>query len=313
VIPRIIHQTYPGGALAPELQRNVDRLKILNPGWEHRLYDDDQANALVSEYGGEICEAYHRIDARYGAARADLLRHLMLFRFGGVYCDIKSGFSRPLDDVIRPDDTYILAQWRNGPGEANEGAGLHRDLSHVPGGEFVNYFIICEPGHAFSAAAIQKIVKNIFSYRPWSAVGRAGVLRTTGPIAYTRAIYPILDQHPHRLASEEELSAYFSPDDYDHYSVFKNHYSMLSAPVVKLGPLGETLSRLCVRYRGLKARITGVECGGRFSVSAELRDLPPLRFEVTATDRIHAERIARDRLNAHDLQRLVKLEARRAF
>ena len=82
-------------------------LKSLNPGWEHRLYDDVAAEAVLADFGAEVSEAYYKIEPRYGAARADLLRHLFLYRFGGVYCDIKSGFERPLDSIIRPDDTYI--------------------------------------------------------------------------------------------------------------------------------------------------------------------------------------------------------------
>ena len=68
-------------------------LKSLNPGWEHRLYDDAAAEALLAEFGSEVSEAYHKIDRRYGAARADILRHLFLYCYGGVYCDIISGFS----------------------------------------------------------------------------------------------------------------------------------------------------------------------------------------------------------------------------
>ncbi len=254
MVPRIIHQIFLQGVLPPDLERHVNNLKSLNPGWEHRLYDLKDAERIVAEYGGEIAEAYHRIDPRYGAARADFLRHLIILRHGGVYCDIKSGFSRPLDEVIRQDDSYILAQWRNGPGEPYEGRGLHRDLAHVPGGEFVTYFIISAPNHPFTAAVTRGIVNNISRYRPWHAVGRNGVLRTTGPIAYTLALHPLLDRHPHRFASEEELGAYPSIA-YDHFAVFKGHYSQLRVPVVRLGLAGTVLSRVFDSMRALKRRL----------------------------------------------------------
>jgi inositol phosphorylceramide mannosyltransferase catalytic subunit len=255
LVPRIIHQIFLHGPLPPELQQNVDRLKTVNPGWEHRLYDLKDAERIVAEYGGEIAEAYHRIDPRYGAAKADFLRHLIIVRDGGVYCDIKSGFSRPLDEVIRPDDSYILSQWANGPGEPYENRGLHRDLTHVPGGEFVTYFIISAPNHPFTEATIQRIVKNISDYKPWNAVGRNGVLRTTGPIAYTLAIHPLLNQHPHRFASEGELGAYPSIP-YDHFAVFTNHYSLLRVPVVRLGLAGTALSRVFDGLRALKRKLS---------------------------------------------------------
>lgn len=89
----------------------------MNPGWEHRLYDDADIEAFIREsYGDEILAYYHRIDRRYGAARADLFRYLLLYRLGGVYLDIKSTTVRPLDEVLRPDEpAQPLAQPRRRP------------------------------------------------------------------------------------------------------------------------------------------------------------------------------------------------------
>lgn len=253
-IPRILHQIYLSGPLPAVLAANVQSLIDRNPGWEHRLYDARAAEEFIGQYyGPHMLRTYRRIDERYGAARADILRHLIIHRFGGVYCDIKSSFDLPLDQTIRPDDKYLLAQWRNGPGEPNAGFGLHHDLSHITGGEFITYFIIGEPQHAFSNAVIRRIVSNIESYRPWSAVGRTGVLRTTGPIAYTLAIHPLLARYDHRFVTERQLGARPSIEHgYVHEMIFKRHYSRLSVPVVKLGRIGNGLSRLFVLLRAIK-------------------------------------------------------------
>jgi len=115
-IPRIIHQVFIGGKLTPELQANVDALKTRNPGWEHRLYDDQRAEDLIRRvYGDEMLAVYHKISAEYLAARVDLLCNLIIYDAGGVYLDIKSTFERPLDEIVRDDDSYILAQWHNAP------------------------------------------------------------------------------------------------------------------------------------------------------------------------------------------------------
>jgi hypothetical protein len=252
-IPRILHQIYLGGALPGDLRANVDALKGKNPGWAHRLYDELEAETFITQhYGRDVLDRYLRIDPHYRAARADLLRHLILFKAGGVYCDIRSTFDRPLDQSIRDDDRYLLAQWRNGPGEPNEGWGLHRDLVQIAGGEFMTHFIICEPGHAFTEAVIHRILQNIDQYRPWSAVGRTGVLRTTGPIAYTLAIWPILHRHPHRIIAPEELGArYWIGEVFKHVGPGK-HYSRLYGPVVRLGRAQAALSRVFAGMRLLK-------------------------------------------------------------
>ena len=124
-IPRIIHQTFYERTLSPELQANVDRLRALNPGWEYRFYDDADIAAFIREnYPPLIWAYYQRIDSRYGAARADLFRYLLMYKVGGVYLDIKSTAMRPLDTVLCPDDRFILSKWHLPDGEYE-----HRDWS----------------------------------------------------------------------------------------------------------------------------------------------------------------------------------------
>ena len=111
-IAKIIHQTYPRKDLPPQLQKNVERIRELNPDWEHRLYDDSEILEFIHrEYGPVIAAYFQRISPRYGAARADLFRYLAIYRFGGAYFDIKSLPSKPLSKVIRDDDSYLVSYW----------------------------------------------------------------------------------------------------------------------------------------------------------------------------------------------------------
>lgn len=244
-IPRKIHQIFLTGDIPDRLIQQIAEIKKRNPAWSHYLYTNKDAEIFIqSHYGDEMLRVYRRINPTYGAARADLLRHLIIYKRGGVYLDIKSDLTLPIDDVLRADDQYILTQWRNGPGEIHEKMGLHPDLAHIPGGEFQSYLIIAVSGHAFSKAAIDKIVLNIMQYRPWSGVGRMGVLRTTGPIAYTLAVQPILSTAPHRFTTETEIGASMSISNYSHSTVFKQHYSTLSTPVCQLSPFART-AQIC--------------------------------------------------------------------
>jgi inositol phosphorylceramide mannosyltransferase catalytic subunit len=260
MIPRILHQIWLRGGEQPSvLQRNVENLKLLNPGWEHRLWTSQEADELLASYDDEIAEAYYRIDPRYGAARADLLRHLIIYRHGGVYCDIKSGFLHPLNDVLRADDEYILCRVPS----------LHKEL---PKGELLTHFVIATPTHPFSASVVHKILCNIKDYRPWHAVGRNGVLRTTGPIAYTLAIDRSLDGAPHRFVTQEEIGSYFSIDC-DHMSAFPNHYSTLTEPVVKMGAARTAMSGLFARLRSVARSYVGAKWLRRPSTISSARTI----------------------------------------
>lgn len=40
-IPKDVHQTYFSKNLPSEIQNNINQLKIANPDWEFKLYDDE--------------------------------------------------------------------------------------------------------------------------------------------------------------------------------------------------------------------------------------------------------------------------------
>jgi hypothetical protein len=243
-IPRVIHQVYFTKQLPPEIRDNVDKLRSLNPGWEYKLYDDDHmAQFISSRYGSRVLGYYSRINKRYGASRADVFRYLLIYQEGGVYLDIKSSLQKPLDEVIRVDDVYLLSRWRNAIGERYAGWGMHNALRRHGGQELQQWHIIAAPGHPFSRAVITHVMQNIDDYNPlFQSTGKGGVIRVTGPIAYTRSIMPLLHLHRHRMVdSEKDLglvySIYDSTNTGSHKRIFKTHYTELREPVTKLkGP-----------------------------------------------------------------------------
>ena len=82
-----------------------------------------------------------------------------------------------------------------------------------------------------------------------------GVIRTTGPSAYTLAVHPILSTAPHRLTTEEEMDISISILDYDHAATFPRHYSTLTIPVARLSALGKLAQTGVERLRRLKQSI----------------------------------------------------------
>lgn len=248
-IPRILHQTFYERTLAPQLQHNVDALRAANPDWEYRFYDDDDILRFIRDhYPPAVLEHFLRIDARYGAARADLFRYLLMYKVGGVYLDIKSGAARPFDSVLQPDDQFVLSYWNQS--NAASGWGQHYELRDIAAGELQQWHIICAPGHPFMKAVLDTVLANIDTYVPsLHGVGKNGVLRVTGPIAYTRAIHRILAQHPHRIVdSERDLGlTYNIYRNQSHETAFKSHYSVQVHPLLHLGP-GK---RLATRFWGM--------------------------------------------------------------
>jgi mannosyltransferase OCH1-like enzyme len=210
-IPRIIHQTAScTSPLHPALRANVEALKAGNPGWEHRLYDDDDARACIRRLcGPDRLALFDRIHPDYGAAKADIFRYVQLYETGGVYLDIKSTARRPLSEVLAPDDAFLLSFWNNGPGSLYENWG--RWPRYGVDSEYQQWHIVCVPRHPFLAAAIEQVWRNLAAYHPVrDGVGQAATVATTGPVAYTTAIRPILARHPHRVVAAADLGLVYS-------------------------------------------------------------------------------------------------------
>lgn len=184
-IPRIIHQTFRTNDLPQPIQEVVDRLKSMNPEFEYRFYNDDDCYEFIKEnYDDDTLSLYSSINPKYGSARADFFRYLVMYKIGGVYLDIKSFSNVPLKQTILPTDEYILTHW--------EGRDFHETLNYYHG-EFQNWHIICKPGHPFLKKTIEMVKENIRNHR--GQKGKKYVLHMTGPIVYSKAILTMLDEH----------------------------------------------------------------------------------------------------------------------
>jgi autotransporter strand-loop-strand O-heptosyltransferase len=184
-IPRIIHQTYKTNDLPKEILEVINKLKSMNPTFEYRFYNDaDCENFIRENYDEETLNLYLKINPIYGSAKSDFFRYLLMYKVGGVYLDIKSTTTKPLEKILLPTDEYLLSHW----------AGLDwaKELNYEFG-EFQNWHIICKPEHPFLLNVIEQVKKNIKYFKGGS--DKNSVLFTTGPVAYSKSILKLLHQH----------------------------------------------------------------------------------------------------------------------
>jgi len=209
-----------------DFQKNIDYIKNLNPDWEYYLLDDsDMDEYIMKYYGDDFLRYYNKINPKYGASRADFFRYLLMYREGGVYFDIKSAAKYPLSRIILPDDEYILSYW--------DIPMQYFNVNHNMG-EFQQWHIICRPKHPFLYAVINDVIKNIDNYNKSMGVGKLAVLKVTGPIAYTKAILPILNKYNHRIIELNDYAGLiYNNLPTSHKNLFsKTHYSKITEPVI---------------------------------------------------------------------------------
>ena len=232
IIAREIHQTFSTLEIPEVVKENVESLKLANPGWSYNYYSDkDRLDFIYQHFGWDVLKLYLRINPRYGACRADLFRYLCVYQRGGVYLDIKSGASSPLENFIRPDDQYLLSQWRNDTNSQFQHFGNHSELAAIAGGEYQQWHVIAAAGHGFLEQVILAVLRNIFEYsEDVHGVGVLPVLRLTGPIVYTLTVNKYLNDFKHRFFDSEQAGLHFvaAPKP----NAARKHYSKQTTPLV---------------------------------------------------------------------------------
>lgn len=238
-IAKNFFQTYPKlDSLSVDYLENFKKIQVENPEWDCRIYDDAAVDALFSDFfSPDQCKLINKINPKYGVVKADLFRYVAIFKYGGVYLDIKSTLNRPLDQIIKPEHTLLLSQWRNRLGEEFSGVGLHPELLRVPGGEIQQWHVVAQAKHPLLKLVIDRVLFNLATYDPYTiGVGQMGVLRLSGPICYTNVIYPLFRKFPCQIVDAQSMgfqySIYRKNLDRSRHARADGHYSKLNESIV---------------------------------------------------------------------------------
>ena len=103
-IPNKLVQTYYNKFKIPN--KVYQNLQKFAPEYEHILYDDTECIAFIKKYYSlSVAMAFEKLK---GAHKADLFRYCYLYKFGGVYLDIKTELIMPLNKVFNKNQTYSV-------------------------------------------------------------------------------------------------------------------------------------------------------------------------------------------------------------
>lgn len=167
--------------LSEDLISNQKYIREHNPEWCYYCLDNEQARSfLLDAFGETMLSYYMRVDVKYGAARADFLRYLLLYYYGGVYLDIKCRCTKPLDSVVPSEAFYVIP---------DDELWAHSEFPDMNGKFYFNAFIVAPKGHPLLRAIILEMLARIDCYNPFvDGVGWRGVVTTTGTYMYSRVI-----------------------------------------------------------------------------------------------------------------------------
>lgn len=210
----------------PKFLENIEYIKKLNPDWKYTLYDNSEQEKFISKYYPQYLKYYKAINPKYGAAISDFFRYIIIYDQGGIYLDLKSAMKYPLNDIIHPNDEFILSHWGS--------VSPHENILKKHG-EFQQWHIICVKKHPLIKQVINKVIDNIRCYdKDKDGVGKIGVLRITGPIPYTKAMLQSIHLYNIRiLKNHSDLGLIYNNLNVNHEKVFgKSHYSNCNEDII---------------------------------------------------------------------------------
>ncbi|KAJ1551809.1 hypothetical protein HK096_004664 [Nowakowskiella sp. JEL0078] len=97
-IPHIIHQSWKTKVLPFRFQEWTESWKTKNPGWKHILWTDTANRMLVQNHFPWFLPVYDSLPKPI--ARADAVRYMYLYKFGGVYADLDVEALKPMEELI---------------------------------------------------------------------------------------------------------------------------------------------------------------------------------------------------------------------
>jgi Glycosyltransferase sugar-binding region containing DXD motif len=202
-IPRHVYQTWVSPVLPPLVARGIRRFRKMNPEYSFSFFDDHQVAAYMeANYAGHPILKIFK-DVRMPAERADIWRYCILYRTGGVYCDIKSSLRVPIKTILPEDATELISFEKNTwkdfldlthyadphvflpfPPDSVRAGLEHPD--HV----VINWFLCFQEGSPILEEVINLIVRHSAFYRGrvFETPSVAGN-HFTGPLALTQAVW----------------------------------------------------------------------------------------------------------------------------
>jgi len=166
-----------------------------NPTYRFELWDDGDCEHFMRTVAAPwVRDAYFSIRPELGAARADVWRYALLHHCGGVYLDIDSTLTRPLDSWLNASAAAVSCE-ANRVKERDVQLAQRLNLSTlglVRGGCRRAQWLLAAPArHPLLLQALRFVADNLGRYRdglePRVSM-HDKVTFLTGPMAWTRAV-----------------------------------------------------------------------------------------------------------------------------
>lgn len=202
-IPHIIHQTWRSEEIPSKFSKWIQTWVKNHPGWTYYLWTDESARQLIKDRHPYLLKVFDGYSE--GIRRADALRYVVLYEFGGVYADMDLESLKSLTPFTKKYACFL-------PQEPYEHPILDGNFEHL----VINALMGCRPKHPFMKRLIDRL--PAFQHM-WS------VLDSTGPHFVTSVYgdfkgdysYPEMHENGIYLAPSEYFFPTIDPAKFFHF------------------------------------------------------------------------------------------------
>jgi len=141
-IPLNIFQCWHSDDLPVSVRNSIDNIKRNNPEFTHHLYNDTMCRDFIkSNFEEDVLYAYDSLIPY--AYRFDLWRYCILYKFGGIYLDVKYQSINDFKFIYLAREEHFCQDLKE------SGLGIY------------NAILICKPNNEILLQCIRKVVDNV--------------------------------------------------------------------------------------------------------------------------------------------------------
>jgi mannosyltransferase OCH1-like enzyme len=145
IIPLNVYITWKTKNLPEFMNKNVEDLKQKNQEFNFILYDNNDCEQFIrNNFDNKVLNAYNRL--KPGAYKADLWRYCIMYKYGGIYLDIKFKLMNNFKLLLLTDKEYYV---KDDPSWFPNKIGLY------------NAVLVALPNNKIYLDCINKIIDNI--------------------------------------------------------------------------------------------------------------------------------------------------------
>lgn len=168
-IPRLIMQTWKTTEVPDKWKPSVKSIKKYMPGWRHILTTDEDNRKFVKENHPDFLKTYDGY--HHPIQRADAVRYMWLYKYGGIYMDLDYEIRKPLDHLFKSNSNLFFTTSTNFKGY------------------ITNSFMASKPKQKIWLDVLEEMKRRAKGWKPFSGEGREWwsqgkhltVIMTTGP------------------------------------------------------------------------------------------------------------------------------------